>query len=101
MLFTDHFFILYFFPIFLLIYLAARHPHQLRNVLIILFSILFYASFGIINIPILVIPVVFDFFIGIYLEKQTSPLYRKIILGIMITVYLAILAYFKYALFLT
>ena len=101
MLLTDHFFILYFFPIFILIYLAARKNHKLKNALIILASILFYASFGVVNIPILVIPVVADFFIAQYLEKQKNINKRKFILGLTVAAYLLILAYFKYALFIT
>jgi len=100
MLLTDHFFILYFFPIFIIAYLAARHHHRVKNILIILSSIVFYASFGFANLPILLIPVVLDFFIGIFMEKQKSTTIRKVILIIVVGAYLAVLAYFKYSLLL-
>lgn len=99
MLFTDHFFILYFFPIFFILYYLFRRSLTLSDVILIIFSLLFYASFGINNLPILIIPLFIDYFAGIYLQKQRSKRKRKIVLTILIVGNLLLLGYYKYALF--
>ncbi len=99
MLFTDHFFILYFFPIFFIFYYLFRRSLILSDVILIIFSLLFYASFGINNLPILIIPLFIDYFAGIYLQKQRSKRKRKIVLTILIVGNLLLLGYYKYALF--
>lgn len=99
MLFTDHFFILYFFPIFFILYFLFRKSLKISDIILIVFSLLFYASFGINNLPILLIPMVIDFFAGIYLEKEKSKKRRKIILAILIIGNLLLLGYYKYTAF--
>lgn len=99
MLFTDHFFLLYFFPIFFIFYYFFRKSLLFSDIVLIIFSLLFYASFGINNLAILIIPLFVDFFAGIYLQKQKSKRKRKIILTLLIIGNLLLLGYFKYAAF--
>ena len=99
MLFTDHFFILYFFPIFFIFYYLFRKSLILSDAVLIIFSLLFYASFGLNNLPILLVPLFIDYFAGIYLQKQKSKRKRKIILTLLIIGNLLLLGYFKYAAF--
>ena len=99
MLFTDHFFILYFFPVFFIFYYLFRKSLVLSDIVLIVFSLLFYASFGLNNLPILLIPMVIDFFAGIYLQKQKSVMRRKIVLATLVIGNLLLLGYFKYSAF--
>lgn len=99
MLFTDHFFLLYFFPAFLLIYLLVSKKISLANIVIIVASLLFYASFGLENILIFLIPMVLDFILGILIFKTRSKRKKKALLAIGVIGNLAVLAYFKYTLF--
>lgn len=99
MLFTDHFFLLYFFPTFFILYFLVRKSLIFSDLILILFSLLFYASFGINNLPILIIPMFIDFYAGMYLQKQRTVKKRKIILTLLILGNLLLLGYYKYAAF--
>ncbi len=96
MLFTDHFFIFYFFPLFFILFLLVRKNISLANLIIIVSSLIFYASFGIQNIPILIIPLVVDYLLGIYLYITKNKSYRKIIVALAVILNLLFLAFFKY-----
>lgn len=96
MLFTDHFFILYFFPVFFIFYYLFRKSLIYSDLLLIFFSLLFYASFGLNNLPILVLPMLVDYYAARYLEKQKSIIKRKIVLAILIVGNLLLLGFFKY-----
>lgn len=100
MLFTDHFFLFYFFPIFFLIYLLVHKNITLANLVIIIFSIIFYSSFGIQNIPILLIPLILDYLLGIAIYKNKNKVQKKILLFSGIILNLLFLGFFKYLGFL-
>lgn len=76
-----------------------RKSLVLSDIVLIVFSLLFYASFGFGNLPILLIPMVIDFFAGIYLQKQKSVMRRKIVLATLVVGNLLLLGYFKYSAF--
>lgn len=100
-LFTDHFFLLYFFPVFITLYLLIfKRSIRLANYFIIAGSFIFYASFGIENLTILFIPMLFDFILGIAIFKNKNIYIKKLLLVIGIVISLGILAYFKYTHFL-
>ena len=101
MLISDHFFLLYFFPIFISLYLLIGRKITLGDILIIFFSLLFYASFGIVNLPILIIPLLADYFIAILIYKTKKKNYRKILLAFAVLLNLSLLGYYKYANFLS
>lgn len=95
MLFTEHFFILYFFPVFLLFYFLFRRIWY-QNIIIIVFSLLFYASFGLYNLPIFLIPLVIDYAAGLYIYYVKSEEQKKNALWTVIAANLALLGYYKY-----
>lgn len=97
MLTAGHFFLLYFFPIFILIYLIFFKFVRVRDFIIIIFSLIFYASFGIENLPILIIPLIIDYFLAVYIYKSKNKLSRKLLLTFGILVNIGLLGYFKYA----
>lgn len=99
MLFSDHFFLFYFFPVFFIFYLLAFRKITIANIVIIIFSLLFYASFGINNLPILIVPLLIDFGLAIILENTKNKKLRKSIVGLVVFLNVALLAYFKYATF--
>lgn len=99
MIFTDHFFLLYFFPAFLFIYFLISKRVSLSNIVIIIASLLFYASFGLENVLIFLIPMVIDFILGIIIFKARSKKTKKILLAIGVIGNLGVLAYFKYTYF--
>jgi len=96
MLFIDHFFLFYFFPGFFLIYLLVHKNITLANIAIIVFSIIFYSSFGIQNVPILLIPLIFDYILGIAIYKNKNKAQKKILLFSSIVMNLLFLGFFKY-----
>lgn len=99
MLITSHLFLFYFFPIFIALYYFIYKRITFANILIILASLVFYASFGLENLPILVIPLVFDYILGIVLFKTKKKTHRKLLLTFGIIANLAVLIYFKYSSF--
>src|SRR5947207_1987580 len=96
MLFNSYFFLFYFFPIFLLLYLLLRKRIRLANLLIIVFSLLFYASFGIWNLPILVIPLVLDYVVGRAIFKSKKRKTKIVLAFLAISINIILLGYFKY-----
>lgn len=100
MLFTDILFLFYFFPLFIFLYLLTHKNNTISNLVIVIFSLIFYASFGFNNLTILVIPLILDFFIAIGIYKFRGTTIAKMLLGIAIAGNLGLLAYFKYYTFI-
>jgi len=94
MVFSSSLFLLYFFPFFLIIYFLS--PYKLRNLVIVLASILFYSWGGPKYIFIIFFSIILDFFFAklIYQAKGNK---RKLLLSIALTINIGFLAYFKYA----
>ncbi len=101
MLITDHFFLLYFFPLFIIIYYLVHKSPLLSNLTIILFSCIFYATFGLKNLPILLLPLFLDYFGALALARIKDKQQKKLLLITLVVINLGILAYYKYTLFLT
>lgn len=99
MLFSDHFFLVFFFPISLTIYLLLFYftkSFSVVNILLIILSLLFYLSFGFENLYILLIPLFLDFFAALSLYKTKNHSIRKSIFIAAIVFNVGMLAYFKY-----
>jgi len=94
MVFSSSLFLLYFFPFFLVLYFLS--PNKLRNLVIVLASILFYSWGGPKYIFIIFFSIIADFIFAKFIYKAQG-VKRKIILGIAISINLGFLAYFKYA----
>jgi alginate O-acetyltransferase complex protein AlgI len=95
MVFSSSLFLLYFLPIFLIVYHIV--PHKLRNWVILAASIFFY-SWGAPKFVFVVIGVVTaDFYIVKFMHKQQIALNKKWLLSLSILLKLGLLLYFKYA----
>lgn len=95
MVFSSAVFLVYFLPVLLLAYFAA--PRQLKNWVILLFSILFY-SWGAPKFIFVIIGTTFlDFHLVKMMWRSQNPLHRKGILALSVSVNLGLLIYFKYS----
>lgn len=95
MVFSSIVFLVWFFPISLILYYLL--PKALKNYFLLVVSLVFYAwgapKFSI----ILVSSVVLDFYLIKKMELSESKKQKKLFLGISIGISLIFLAYFKYA----
>ena len=94
MVFSSSLFLLYFFPFFLILYYLC--PGKLKNLVIVLASILFYSWGGPRYIFIIFISILIDFFIARLIHKSHGKK-RILWLTIAIAINLSFLLYFKYA----
>jgi alginate O-acetyltransferase complex protein AlgI len=95
MVFSSILFLLYFLPVFLLVYVLL--PKRAKNGWALLVSILFYA-WGAPNFLYVVLGTsLLDFYLVKALYKTTQPRNKKIWLSISVSLNLGLLAYFKYA----
>lgn len=95
MVFSSQIFIFIFLPFTLLFYYLS--PICIRNYLLLLVSIFFYAWGGVNYVPILLISILINYIFGILISKSIkSPLLSKGSLLIGIVLNLSILFYYKY-----
>lgn len=95
MVFSSILFLLYFLPVFMLVYVLL--PKKAKNYWALLISILFYA-WGAPNFLYVVLGTsLIDFYLVRALYKSDSPQRRKLFLAVSLTLNLGLLAYFKYA----
>ena len=95
MVFSSNLFILYFLPIFLIIYYLS--PSTWRNYIILFFSIIFYAWGAPKFVFLLIGSSVANFYVVKELSKQSNLSKKKWYLALSIFLNLSILIYFKYA----
>lgn len=95
MLFNSGLF-LQFFAAFLLLFYVVRNHLTARNVLIVIASYVFYGAWDYRFLALLAFSSVFDFYIGLRLDRLTDPLERKRLLIASVSLNLAILGFFKY-----
>jgi alginate O-acetyltransferase complex protein AlgI len=95
MVFSTTLFLLYFLPIFLLVYnLVGR---KWKNLVILIASILFYSWGAPKFVFVIVGSTILDFYLVQQIYKSTKVKLRKLLLGLSIFMNLGLLAYFKYA----
>jgi alginate O-acetyltransferase complex protein AlgI len=95
MVFSSILFLLYFLPVFMLVYILL--PKSWKNHWALLVSILFYA-WGAPNFLYVVLGTsLIDFYLVQALYKSDKPQRRKLLLTVSLTLNLGLLAYFKYA----
>src|SRR2546427_416874 len=92
MLFSSAIFLFYFLPCLFLIYFLPT-PIKIKNYVLLIFSLIFFAWGGIFFTLILLCSILFNFSIGLGIDKYRS----KIIAGIGIAGNLLILISFKYS----
>lgn len=95
MVFSSIAFLLYFFPLFLLCYYLS--PKQLKNAVVLLFSVFFY-SWGAPKFVFLLLGSTFlDFYLVKWMHNTEDKKRKKLLLGVSIALNLGLLAFFKYA----
>ena len=95
MVFSSHIFLLYFLPVFLLVYFLVRE--RWRNVVLLAASILFYAWGAPDFVLTLLASTVANFYLVRAMDKARTATAKRLWCGAALTVSLGLLAYFKYA----
>lgn len=99
MVFSSLIFLFMFLPVVLAVYYCS--PRRIRNLILFLASLFFYAWGEPIYIVIMLISTVADYSFGLLLSRpKVNPLKRKWIVASSVIVNLGLLSYFKYADFL-
>ncbi len=94
MVFSSSLFLLYFFPIFLILYYLS--PHKTRNIIILIASIVFYSWGGPKYIFFILFSILADFILSKLIYKAHGGK-RSLLLGLAIFINLSFLLYYKYA----
>ena len=98
MLFTDPCFLFLFLPLILGLYYLS--PASLKNITLLAASVLFYAAGDLDATVLILFSILFNFWAGLLIGTQQGIPGRKAALALGIAVNLALLIYFKYAMFL-
>ena len=99
MLFTDLIFLFCFLPISVLLTKQSRNI-KLQNILLVVFSLLFYAWSNPIYVVLLILSILWNYFTAFELEAQDDEKAKKILLIVSVVVNLFILGFYKYTGFL-
>ena len=97
MLFNSYAFIFAFLPLtfFIYFYLNKKRLTELSKVWLVLSSLFFYSWWNIIYLPLIIVSILINYFLGNLLSQQKR--YKKLILSIGIVINVALLGYFKYS----
>lgn len=95
MVFSSNVFLLIFLPVFLICYFAC--PKSWQNIVILLFSVVFYAFGAPTFVFLLLASTALNFYLVKRMHQTANPTYRKLFAGVAILVSLGLLGYFKYA----
>lgn len=95
MLFSSIPFLYYFLPVVLILYLIA--PRKLKNSVILLSSLVFYAWGEPKYVLLMAITIAVGFVAGILIDKLSSPKGKKAAMIASVAICLGFLGYFKYA----
>ena len=95
MLFSSIPFLYYFLPCVLLLYFLS--PKPLKNLTLLVFSLVFYAWGEPKFVVIMLISLAVGYVSGLLLEKYRDSKWGKVIVGVSVAIPLVFLAYFKYA----
>lgn len=97
MVFSSITFLYYFFPIFLILYFAFYKFIAVQNIIIVVFSLIFYTWGAPQYVILLLALTLINYFCGIYLPYFDNDTFKKkIIITLGITVNVASLFFFKY-----
>jgi len=94
MVFSSTLFLLYFFPIFFLVYFTI--PTSFKNTFLLFASILFFTWGAPVFIGVVLLSIVVDYFLVQQISKAVDKK-RKLLLFLSVFFNIALLAYFKYA----
>lgn len=99
MVFTDLIFLFCFLPISILLTKQIRNI-KLQNILLVVFSLLFYAWSNPIYVVLLILSILWNYFTAFELEAQDDKKTKKILIIVSVAVNLFILGFYKYTGFL-
>lgn len=99
MVFTDLIFLFCFLPISVLLTKQIRNI-KLQNILLVVFSLLFYAWSNPIYVLLLILSILWNYFTAFELEAQDDEKTKKILIIVSVVVNLFILGFYKYTGFL-
>lgn len=99
MVFTDLIFLFCFLPISVLLTKQIRNI-KLQNILLVVFSLLFYAWSNPTYVVLLILSILWNYFTAFELEAQDDEKTKKILLIVSVVVNLFILGFYKYTGFL-
>ena len=95
MLFSGIPFLYYFLPAVLILYFAV--PRKLKNSVLLVFSLLFYAWGEPKYIILMLISIASGYILGLLIEKFHDKFLSKLFLALSVIISIGFLAYFKYA----
>ncbi len=95
MVFSSSLFLLYFLPVFLITYYLA--PRVLKNYVILISSIIFYAWGAPKFVFVVIGSVILDFYIIKAMHLNKNVLNKKLLLTLSLSINILLLLYFKYA----
>ncbi len=95
MVFSGIPFLFYFLPVVLILYFAV--PKVLKNAVLLISSLLFYAWGEPRYVILMILSVVVNYILGILIEKARTKTAAKVLLGVSAAFSLGMLGYFKYA----
>jgi len=95
MVFSSIIFLLYFLPVFLLVYFIADKRY--KNAIILIGSIFFYAWGAPKFIFVILFTTLLDFYLVSFMDKALNERKRKLMLCISVSLNLGLLIYFKYS----
>ncbi|MBE6149950.1 MAG: MBOAT family protein [Firmicutes bacterium] len=96
MVFSSIPFLFFFLPIFLILYYLV--PFKLKNIILLIFSLIFYAWGEPVYIVLMIFSSIVDYFNGRLIEKYPNK--KKIFMIFSVIVNLSLLGFFKYSNFL-
>ena len=95
MVFSSILFILFFLPAFILTYYLV--PKNLKNIVILVFSIVFYSWGGPRFIFVILGTTFLDFHLVKWMAQSKTERYRRMLLALSVSINLGLLCYFKYS----
>lgn len=95
MVFSSIVFLFFFLPLFLITYYAVNP--KLRNLVILVFSVVFYSWGAPGFIFVILITTFIDFHLVRWMSQLHTRLYRRLLLTASVCINIGLLAYFKYA----
>ncbi len=96
MLFNSIGFLFFFIIVFILYWTFGLKKYKIQNLVLIISSYLFYASWDFRFLGLLIFSTLIDFISGLILDSDKYKLNRKVVLYVSITLNILFLAYFKY-----
>ena len=97
MVFSSITFIFVFLPALILLYFACPHKYRnIRNMILLLFSLMFYGYSGIKYLALMLVSITVNYLGGLLSSKDRNSAYRKIAIICTVICNIGMLAWFKY-----